>query len=223
MPWAVAGAVIGGAAAIYAGSESSRKAEGAAEKLAGAQDESLRYLQEVERMPRAYREGALEGIGSEYGLTVDQDGNVISDGTSIAERARTSPFYTGSVDAAESSIMRNAAATGGLRSGNTQDALARANHQLYQQSYQNQLSGLSGLVGLPSYASEISGTMTGIGQTQAQGMVASAQAQQQGIQGAANAIGQGVQAWGNRPQQQPPPNNAGWGVNTTGGYGDTYV
>lgn len=188
----IGGAVIGGVATHQSAKKGASASKRAAETSAASQREGLAYLQEVERLPRAFREGALIGLGEEYGLTLDEQGNVISDDTTIAERALASPFYTTGVERAEDAILRNAAATGGLRSGNVQDALARANQDLFLQSYQNQLTGLQGLGAQPSYASKIAGVQTGIGQTQAAGLLGAAQARQQGYQGVGDAITGGI-------------------------------
>lgn len=104
-----------------------------------------------------------------------------------------SPLYQnimGGLDAGENSIMRNAAATGGLRSGNTQYALADYNTQLQNkallESYNQQLMGLQGMAGLPSMAPAIAGGMSDIGTTYGQGIIAAAQANQAGGQNNAN-------------------------------------
>ena len=137
----------------------------ASELQADYQREALDYLKEREELPQTFREGALTGLAGEYGLNLDDSGQLVSDGSTISDRALSSPFYTAGVKQAEEAILRNAAATGGLRSGNTQDALARANQDLFLKSYQNQLSGLGSLASLPSNASQIAAGTAGIGQT----------------------------------------------------------
>lgn len=186
---AIAGAAVVGAYVSYqSGQASAEAAEAAAETSAGGQREGLAYLQEVEAMPRAFREAALTQLGAEYGFTFDEEGNLISGGESIADRASSSPFFTGAQSEAEEAILRNAPGTGGLRSGNVQDALARANQDLYTQSYLRELQGLEGLAGLPSYARDIAGVQTGIGQTLGAGQIAAAQAEQAGAQGIGTAL-----------------------------------
>ena len=92
----------------------------------------------------------------------------------------------GGLDASEEAILRNQAATGGLRSGDTQDALARNAEELQRQalltSYNEQLGGIQGLAGLPSNANQIAATTSEVGQTLAQGQTAAAQAIAQGQQ-----------------------------------------
>lgn len=162
-------------------------AEDAASQSADAQQRGLDYMMEREATPQAFREAALTGIGGEYGMTLDQEGNVISDGMSVVDRAKASPLYAGIMsgqEAGEESIMRNAAMTGGLRSGSTSYNLADFNTQLQNQalmtSYQDQMQGLQGLAGLPSYATDIANRTAGIGETYALGTTAGAQSRQEG-------------------------------------------
>lgn len=157
------------------GGSSDGGAEDAARVQADAQREALDYLKQTERLPQAYREGALQGLGSEYGFTTDANGNIVQDGSSISDRAMSSPFYTNAVKVGEESVLRNASATGELRSGNVQDALAQTNQNAYLSSYSNQLSGLQGMAQLPSNANNIASSMSGIGTTLANGITGSAQ------------------------------------------------
>ena len=67
----------------------------------------------------------------------------------VMQNTLNSPLYSammGGMDEAERAILRNQAQTGGLRSGNMQDALARQASSLHNNalltSYQNQLGGL---------------------------------------------------------------------------------
>lgn len=173
--------------------------EDAARVQAKSQEEALRYLQQTEKLPQAYREGSLNKLGSDYGFTLDANGNPISDGSTIAERAQDSPFYTEAVRLGEEGVLRNASATGGLRSGNANEALANVNQQAYLASYQNQLSGLQGMANLPSNANNIAAQQSGIGQTQAAGIIGganSAAAQQQtNMNNVGTAANIGLQAW----------------------------
>lgn len=145
----------------------------AAEVQAQSQREALAYLQQTERLPQAYREGALRGLGAEYGF--DAAGNYGADGKTIVQRAEASPFYQTAIQRGEEGVLRNASATGGLRSGTTSENLAAVNQNALMASYANQLSGLQGMAQLPSNANNIAASMSGVGQTLAQGLVGSAQ------------------------------------------------
>tara|TARA_R110002072_G_scaffold295673_2_gene466773 strand:+ start:9820 stop:10833 length:1014 start_codon:yes stop_codon:yes gene_type:complete len=102
------------------------------------------------------------------------------------------PFYKQLVERGEEGVLRNASVTGGLRSGNAQDALARTNQDALFNVYNEQVSGLQGLAGLPSNANNIAGVIGGIGATQAGGILGAGRAQQAGYQGISDSIGTAV-------------------------------
>jgi hypothetical protein len=154
---------------IFTGGDAAADAaKSAAKTTAKYQTEALDYLKQKEAIPQKFRESAQEKFFS--GL-------------------ESSPIYSGIMSgqrAGEESILRNAAATGGLRSGNAQYNLADYNTRLKNDAllsaYNNQVSGLQGLAGLPSMAPQIANMTAGVGQTLGQGQVAAAQAQAQGQQ-----------------------------------------
>jgi hypothetical protein len=102
------------------------------------------------------------------------------------------PFYRQLVERGEEGVLRNASVTGGLRSGNVQDALARANQDALFNVYNEQVSGLQGLAGLPSNANNIAGVIGGIGATQAGGILGAGRAKQAGYQGISDSIGNAI-------------------------------
>ena len=176
------------------GDEAAEASIAGAELQAQGQREALEYLKEREAIPREFSEAALKGLGGIFGL----EGGTGSQQEFI-DSLISSPLYQriiGGREAGEESILRSASATGGLRSGNVQEALYDYNTQLRNkallESYNQQLQGLTGLAGLPSYAPQIAGQMAGIGQTLGQGQIAAGQAQQAGIQqGFGNLLGLG--------------------------------
>ena len=94
------------------------------------------------------------------------------------------PLYRaimGGQAAGEESLARNLKMTGGLRSGNTQEALYDYNTQLKNrallESYGQQVSGLQGLAGLQSYAPQIASGTQGIGATMAAGTIGAQQSE----------------------------------------------
>lgn len=181
----VASGLLGG------GSAAAGATSDAANTQAAYQQQALAYLKEREKIPQALREGALTGLGGEYGLTIGADGKAVMSG-SVLDRAKSSPFYTEAVRLGEDSVLRNASATGGLRSGTASENLANVNQQALLQSYQTQLQGLQGLGSLQSNANQIAGLTQGVGQTYAQGISGAAQAQQAGDNhGFSNLLGIG--------------------------------
>lgn len=164
--------------------DAAKAASAAANTQASWQKEALDYLKQTEQLPQQFREGALKTLGGLYGLEGGQGSQ-----QELIDQAKQSPLYQaimGTKRAGEDSVLRNAAATGGLRSGNVQRALYDYNTQLENKalldSYNQQLQGLTGLANLPSNANNIANAMGDIGQTLSQGQVARAQIQQQGSQ-----------------------------------------
>jgi len=108
-------------------------------------------------------------------------------------------FYQGMVDQGEEAISRNAAMTGGLRSGNANEALAQNNQNVLKGLVDQRLQGLRGFTG-SGLEGQIAGATSAIGQTLGQGQIAAGQAL---AQGAANqqsnmmgAIGTGLSTYG---------------------------
>lgn len=146
-------------------------AQEASRLQADYQTQALDYLKQQEALPTELREGALTNLGALYGVNGgDQQAALAS--------LKASPLYEAIMSgqqAGENSILRNASVTGGVRTGNTQGALAQYNQDLSTQALMSGLSGLQGLASLGSYAPEIAGMTTGIGTTLAQGDLARAQ------------------------------------------------
>jgi len=153
----------------------------AAEIRAQGQRESLDYLKEREALPRQFSEGALTQLAGLYGLP-GGEGNQ----QQFIDSAMQSPLYKqlmGNQAFGEEAILRNASATGGLRSGNTNVDLSEYNTRLANEAlttaYNQQLQGITGLANLPSNANAISQAIAAPSITTSQGIVAGAQAQQQ--------------------------------------------
>lgn len=201
----IGGAVISAGVSSYGAQKAGKAAESAAATEAGAQMEQLAYLKEREAVPQYLREAGLErmaglaGIGytvdEETGEIVAAEGDAFGAQAEMIERAKASPLYgaiTGGRAAGEEAIMRRAGATGGLRSGNIQEALYDYNTQLENrallESYQQERAGLAGLAGLPSGAQQIGQTMADIGATRAAGQIAAGEAKQQGYEDISSSI-----------------------------------
>lgn len=176
------------------GDDAADAAKGAAKIQADYQRQALDYLKQTEALPQKFREGALTGLGDIYGMGAPGAQQKFFSGL------EQSPLYSAIMSgqgAGEESILRNASATGGLRSGNAQYNLADYNTKLKNEalltSYNSQVGGLQGLAGIQSMAPQIAGMTAGIGQTLGQGQIAAAQAQQQGNQ---NMFGNATQLAG---------------------------
>ena len=196
------GDAVGG---IFGGGDDAADASReASEASVAAQREALEYLKEREEIPQEFREKAIQQYAALLGLPGGQ-----GDSAEIIEGLKQTPLYEaimGTQAAGEESILRQAGATGGLRSGNVQAALADQATQLQQQallqSYGQQLGGLKSLMGQPSMAGDIATGMAGLGATEASGIIGAAQtqaaAQQQGIGNVGSLVGLGMQLFSDR-------------------------
>jgi hypothetical protein len=148
---------------------------------AASQAEQLAYLKEINKLPQEYREAALTKLAGGAGIGPGPGQQQMID------QAKASPLYSAIMEgqqAGEEAILRNAGATGGLRSGNVQSNLANFSsglqNQALLQSYNQQQQNLQGLAGLDTGTNQIANTIGNIGQTQAAGITGAAQARQQG-------------------------------------------
>lgn len=116
----------------------------------------------------------------------------------------SSPYFNAVAKQGESAILQNASATGGLRGGNTQGALAQFRPQLLNQLVQQQYANLGGItnLGQSAAAGQAAGGMQSAsaignlysqgGAAQAQGLLGAGQAQAGGYLGQAAATQQGI-------------------------------
>lgn len=158
---------------VFGGDDAADAAIDSANISAAAQREALEYLKEREAIPQQFREGALTQLGGLYGLDGGEGSQQF-----LIDQARASPYYTSMLNEGEDAVLRNAAMTGGFRSGNVQDELADNSQRVLADAYQQQLSGLTGLANLPSNANQIAQQTSGIGATYAAGNTAAEQARQ---------------------------------------------
>lgn len=158
---AITGASQNSANSILQGSQTSANAAlQGSQTSAAAQQQALDYLRQQDQLPTGLRNSALQSLGGLYG------GN-----GSITDRAMASPLYQAAVQQGENSVLRNASATGGLRSGNSSENLAQVNQNALIAAYNDQIAGLQGLSSLPSNANNIAGYMSGVGNTLGQGQI----------------------------------------------------
>lgn len=196
-------AVMQGVEGIKSGFEdiSGKTAEDAANRASATQAsamlEQLDYLKEINKMPQQYRKQALAEMARRT-----QPGGTLSQAERIG-LAKESPIYAeimGARKAGEEAIMRGAGATGGLRSGNVQEALYDYNVGLQNtaltQAYNQQqaeedrrLNELRSLAGLDTGTTQIAQTIGDIGGVRAAGITAGAQAR---TQGTANLLNLGL-------------------------------
>ena len=192
-------------------SKAGRRAAASTQEASGQQVDALNKVLDLfnqrNQLFDPYRIGALEDLEAQRAGGV-QD---ITGATSqqLLSRAQRSPLYSallGGREAGERSILRNAAATGGLRGGGSQAELSEFNTNLenqallgalgFEQQQEANRIGLAernlgrqltqrtginqALLGLPDYTGGIASTLSNIGATQAQGTTAAAQARATG-------------------------------------------
>lgn len=189
MSW-IAAAVIGGS--VVSGVVQSKAAKTAATAQTQAADkgveEQRRQFEAVQKLLAPYVGAGTTALGQQAAL--------IGVGGADAQRAALQAIEQGPEFAAltrqgENAILQNASATGGLRGGNVQAALAQFRPQILSGLIEQQYNRLGGLSQMGQSAA------AGVGTAGMQtGANISNLMQQQGAARAGSALAQG-QAWGN--------------------------
>ena len=228
---AVATAIAG--SAIVGGIVSSRSADKAADAQTNASNAGIAQQQAqfaaIQKLLKPYvnaGRGALNGQQDLIGLN----------GADAQQQAMLgiegSPQFASLMQQGENGILQNASATGGLRGGNTQGALAQFRPQLLAALIEQQYSRLGGLSSLGQNAAagvgnagmatgnNITGLLGQIGSAQAGNALAQGAAINSSISGLTGAFGQ---YRGMQPAAAAPTAGsygagfgAGYGVNLTG-------
>lgn len=136
------------------------------------QREGLDYAKSVDAPLIDYRDKSLEAL---YGF---YDPSNAEGQQQFIDQTQASPFYQRGVETGEQSILRNQAATGGLRTGSTQTALAGFNQDYLNSMVNQNLQGLQQFSSPALSTNSISNQYGNIGATQAAGTTAANQAKQ---------------------------------------------
>jgi hypothetical protein len=184
---AAAVGVAGIAAGAYSSSRSrssSRDASRAQERSAEAGiEEQRRQFDQVRELLTPYANAGTSALGQQQDLLGTNGAD--AQGAAIAALQK-SPQFTSLLEQGNNNILQNASATGGLRGGNTQAALAQFSPQLLNQIIDQQYGRLGGMVSLGQNAA------AGVGNAGMQtGSAVSSLLQQQGAAQAGNALAQG--------------------------------
>lgn len=149
LPPAIIAAGIGAAGALGGGLMASSGASKAAKIQQQAQQQAIAAQQAQQQQTRAdfepFRQAGLGGLAG-YGDLVGTNGSA-NQGSAI-QALQNSPLYQSLYRNGLEATLQNASATGGIRGGNTQDALARFGSDTLSQTIQNQLGNLGGLASL---------------------------------------------------------------------------
>jgi hypothetical protein len=191
----IATAIVGSAVVTsYASSKAADKAAGAQERSAEmGVEEQRRQFDEVRRLLQPYVEAGTPALQAQQAI--------LGLGGEEAERAQIaaverSPTFQALLRQGEESLLQRASATGGLRGGNVQAALAQFRPQLLAQELENRYTRLGGMTTLGQRSAAGVGDVglqTGANIADLYGQMGSAQAgsalaQGQAISGAAQSI-----------------------------------
>lgn len=150
MTWgmvAVAGStVVGGYMASKAASSAANKAAGAQGAAADAQiAESQRQFDAIQELLKPYTQAGTGALAQQQALLGLGGPNAQQEAISAVA---SGPQMQALTQQGENAILQNASATGGLRGGNLQGALAQFRPQMLSQLLQQQYGNLGGLVGI---------------------------------------------------------------------------
>ena len=201
----VGSAVVGGVTSYVTGKSQARAAKGAAAtQVKGQQqaaDEARAAYGDIADLLQPYADvggPALQGMMASSGLLGPQaQQSYISGVEGGAE-------FQGLVRQGEEAILQNASATGGLRGGNVQGALAQFRPGVLSALLQQQYGRLAGLENIGSTANinlanargqlgaNVANSLTGAAAASAKGMVGAAAANAQAYQGIGGAVQRGI-------------------------------
>ena len=150
------GKVVGG---ITGASQAANAAQqGAATQSAAAQagiDEQRRQFEAIQALMAPFVQAGTGALGQQQALI----GLGGADAQQQAIQAlQSSPQFASLVQQGEEALLQNASATGGLRGGNTQAALAQFRPQMLSQMIEQQYGRLGGLTSLGQNAAAVQGS-----------------------------------------------------------------
>lgn len=199
---AVASALIAGAASLGGAALSAGASKSAANKVAQSNAQALaeqqRQFELTQQLLAPYVAAGNTGLEALMGLSGVRGAQAQQEAVSGIEGQ---PLFQALLQQGENAILQNASATGGLRGGNVQGALAQFRPAMLNQQVQQQLSNFAGLASLGQNAAagtgnagmqtgnNISALLQNTGQAQAAGGIASANAWGQGLSGLGSALG----------------------------------
>ncbi len=213
----VGGAVVGGVGNALIQSSAANKSAGAQERAAAMGVEEQRAArEELRALLQPYVDAggpALQAQLAALGLEGPEAQQAF-----VAQQEQ-SPIFQALAKQGEEAILANASATGGLRGGNVQGALAQFRPALLNQFLEQQYGRLGGMTALGQQsaagvgtggmqtASNISNLFGQVGQAQAGAALAKGQGWGNAIGGVTNAIGlaAGLGAFGGAPSAANQP------------------
>jgi hypothetical protein len=125
----------------------------AADTSVAFQREALDYLKQSQEPLLQAQQFGLTGLMDFYGG--NQQG--------LIDQVQANPFYQSMVSQGEEAVLRNAAATGGLRGGNVQQALAQNSQNVLQGLTNQYLGGFGQLAGYQPNTAGVAQATSNIG------------------------------------------------------------
>lgn len=188
----VAGSVITGYMASEAQSDAASTAANAQGQASAASiTESRHQFNAIKELLQPYTDAGYRGLTGQQDLLGINGAEAQQNAINAIE---SSPAYKSMTQQGETAILQNASATGGLRGGNTQAALAQFRPQLLAQLIESQYSKLGGLVSIGQNAAAGTGNA---GQNSSNQIINALQQQGAASAGAALASGQATaNMWG---------------------------
>ncbi|MGP4715269.1 hypothetical protein ACTXGL_01340 [Psychrobacter sp. T6-6] len=173
-----------------AAKDASKAQQQATEKGMAEQRRQFDIMQQLMQPYVDQGSGALQGQNDLLGL------NGFGSQQSAIGNIENSPFFKSQYQQAENALLQNASATGGLRGGNTQEALADNRSNMLYNNVQQQLQNLSGVAANgQSAAAGLGGQGLQFGNNMAQGYADIGQAKA-GYQLAKGQINSGLLGFG---------------------------
>lgn len=227
MPLVAAAAIttVGGLAAAKMSSSAAKKAANTQAQAADqATEEQRRQYDQTRADNLPFLAAGQQALGAQFDL-LGLNGSE-AQGTTI-EALRASPIFQSLMRQGEEAILQNASATGGLRGGNMQTALASFRSDLLARTISDRLAQLGGITGQgattaanlgqfgQANADSVGNIALGRGAAVGGAQLAGGQARANAISGTAGTIGNllTLQSMGVFNRAPPPAQTPGYGGN----------
>lgn len=137
--------ITGKSAAKKAAREQRRGAEAAAAAQQAALDQQMQMFREQQAMLQPFMNQAEDSMGR-MGVLAGTQGAEAQQ--AAVNQIQNNPLFQAQLSQQEGALLQNAAATGGLRGGNTQGALAQFRPGMLQNEINQQFNRLGGIAGM---------------------------------------------------------------------------
>lgn len=175
------------ATGVYSASQSGKAADKASKAQQAADAASIaeqqRQFDTIQGLLKPYADAGSQSIDAQKTL-IGLNGNTAQQ--QAIDALKAGPQYTSAMQSGTDAILQNAAATGGLRGGNTQNSLSRFGGDLINGLIQNQFTNLGGLTAIGQNAAAQTGNAAANTSNNISGYL-----QNTGAAQAGNAIAQG--------------------------------